>query len=635
MDLKRIGANNFLGYKSMAVEVEPGLTLIDGVNHHFATASSGGSGKSSLEEVLAFSMFGETMRGLAMDDVIREGRDWAAAWSEFGTEEGGLLRIERYRKHPKYGNGARILVDGSDSATGRYVKDSRKEAEKRFGFDYEVFSRAVILHSRMTESYASVKDRYLKQITEKLIGIPDFGPLVHRVVDSTRDTNVLIESSISEVQSILTVIKEKRKIGNEYTEKADKFDSEQAKIKASVEKDIRDAKILIIDLKNRISAEMKKSASAASRRKRIAERISFLRGKLSDYQDAREKIVSEIERAKAIRNLLVHQREIRRGMEGKICSTCGQLVPVGYAMNKAKESHEEFNEAVTKIQMERPKLSAADKNVLRVKRKIKSLSAVEERVREHDYEIRSLMQKLSAELDSARKDLRQAEVRLASCEKSNPYRVIVRDAMSSVNSQKKRLSSVRDKLEKRRRRLLYYEFWRKGFGPNGIRSFVMDAVTPVLNRIANIYLSNLMDGNMSVSLSTVKKKKDGDYSDRFSVEITNESGSSKLAGSCDNELHSLDLALNLAMTDVLGSRIPGGFGFLFVDQSVDLLDPVRGGKAIQLLRDKVNEKWCAMNDIPCKRSIWLITHRSELKDLIDQKIFVEKRNGVCRIAENS
>jgi DNA repair exonuclease SbcCD ATPase subunit len=85
------------------------------------------------------------------------------------------------------------------------------------------------------------------------------------------------------------------------------------------------------------------------------------------------------------------------------------------------------------------------------------------------------------------------------------------------------------------------------------------------------------------------------------------------------------------MSDVLESRISGGFGFMFVDQAIDLLDTVRGRKAIQLLTNKLNPEWCSKNSVPCKRSIFLITHRESLKGLVDQKIVVEKENGICRV----
>jgi DNA repair exonuclease SbcCD ATPase subunit len=216
-------------------------------------------------------------------------------------------------------------------------------------------------------------------------------------------------------------------------------------------------------------------------------------------------------------------------------------------------------------------------------------------------------------------------------EEVNPYCKLIKDAKASIQQHRKKIEQLRLKRDKRKKTLLYYDFWKRGFGPNGIRSYILDAVNPVLNRIANIYLDFLMEGTMSVTLRTVRQKKDGSYSDKFEVVIENTAGADTMGGSCDNELSAVDFSLNLAMSDILESRIQGGFGFLFVDQALDAFDTVRSGKAVQLLKQKLNKVWCEKNKIPHKRSIWVITHKEQLKGLFENKILVEKRGGVCRI----
>ena len=48
-----------------------------------------------------------------------------------------------------------------------------------------------------------------------------------------------------------------------------------------------------------------------------------------------------------------------------------------------------------------------------------------------------------------------------------------------------------------------------------------------------------------------------------------------MGGNSDGETGCIDLALNLAMSDMLESRIKGGIGLLFIDQALDLLDSSR------------------------------------------------------------
>jgi DNA repair exonuclease SbcCD ATPase subunit len=625
MYLKTIGARNFLGYKKLDLDVEPGLWLIDGINHHYATSSSNGSGKSTLQEAIAFPTFGETLRPLLMDEVIREGSNYAETWNTFVRANGQELRIERYRKHPKLGNRVRMLLDGKDQGEGRYTGNTDDRISKAIGFDFEIFKRAVIIHSRITEGFVSVKDRYLKQITEKLIGLPDFDPLLKRTKDAARGVEDAIHSLEYRVQCEedqleqhrRSIIRFRRALADQVSkDKSDKLASdERVSIGLALKQKAKWFGKMTESTKQLAKAERRLAKASKDSYKATAERSKF-------YQ--REIIVK-----RARMELIAKQKGKYRDLKDSKCPECGQTVSKEHIRAKMLALDKEYAELVTAVALADVTHSRNQKAEAEAEDKAAAVEKDCQLHKDRTYGYREKFNACKHEIESHKKVLalheRQAEQNVS------PYRKLIKETKKKLTLTKWKIADLEASVRKKEKRLLYYNYWKRGFGPSGIRSYILDAVIPVINNNANAYLDVLTDGQMTVNLSTVTPKKDGELSDRFDISVENLSGSSKLAGNSDGELGTVDLAVNFAMSDILESRITDGFGFMFIDQAIDLLDTARGRKAIQLLNQKLNPEWCKQHNVPVKRTIFLITHREALKGLVENRIIVEKRGGICRL----
>jgi DNA repair exonuclease SbcCD ATPase subunit len=612
----------------MSLDIHPGLTLIEGINHHYASNSSNAAGKSTLEEIISYASFGRTLRGLDKDSVINRNSKCAMVWNEYKRNDGGILRIERYRKHPKYGNEARLLLEGKNALTGRYIKDSDAEIVNQLGFNYDLFARSVVLHSRVTESYASVGDRYLKQITERLINLPDFKQLTQTVKDESDGVRYKMHDVTERISILKSDIASQREEINNLQKKSSTHEKESASRRKKLTLEAKHLRDKIESLKmeyQNLSAKVldtKNKYEATIRRLKIQH--SKIEGK---YKNSCAAVIGMQE---MFNNLIKQKNRYRLLSKKGICPECKQQVSKDHIKKKMAMLDEQANPLPPQIQLAKATSSNLQNEMRRLNESIQSFIkkdaqrqsgrlTIQEKLRSRGREIGMLKSELSRTIEEQKRT------------GSNPYTELLLSAKKKLKVKKEKLEHYRTLQSKRKRTLLYYDFWRHGFGPNGIRSFVLDSVMPIINPIANIYLDALSDGNMFVELNTVKQNKDGTYSDRFSVELNNASGSDVLTGNSDGELSSVDLALNLAMCDMLSARIPGGFNFLFIDQAIDLLDTVRGRKAIRLLQNKLDPEWCKANKVPLKKSIWLITHKKELKDMIDQRIVVEKKDGGCSI----
>lgn len=630
-------AENFFRYEQLSVNLSclGRLVLIDGKNHDFATASSNGSGKSSLIEALGYGLFGKTLRALdGKDAVVRPGSDGCRVRVGVQLPE-HVLEITRYRKHKKHGNAVQALLDGEDVVRGRDVHETEAKIEKLLGFDFDLFKRAVVIHSRMTESFATLNDRYLKFITERLLGMPDFQNLQGRVKDRLTALGTRVDVSRAKLETARQLLTAEQGRLVEYERLDAEFDSERqenlANLGQLIEKAEQERRTVLADAKTLIDrvAVLEVAVKAET------DRVQGKSGELGKLEQRIEKLSVEVA------GLETRQTELRR-LEQKyrrlsgVCPECEQQISQRHLTAKLSGLKVESEQVQTALKDRQAKLEQA-RAELRARRADAELATINSGVKRAELvDAKARMEALSdrgKEKVERLDRLQQEEKTLRA--KKNPYRQLLLDARRKVPQLEAKVLALEARAVKIGRVIPYYEFWKRGFGPDGIRSYALDGITPVLNQLANMYLEILTDGNMLVELSTVSLTKSGEYRDKFSVSVVNSNGSPALSSDSDGEIACVDLALNLAIADVLDSRIPGGgIGLLFIDQQLDLLDEVRGHKAVQLLGQRLDPAWCKANGLLPKRHVLVISHRDPIKDQFDAHsvINVEKRDGVCRVA---
>jgi len=157
----------------------------------------------------------------------------------------------------------------------------------------------------------------------------------------------------------------------------------------------------------------------------------------------------------------------------------------------------------------------------------------------------------------------------------------------------------------------YYKYAIKVFGPNGIRSYIIEGITPALNARIAYWMEHLMDGRMEVSFdghldATIKPIKGKAYS--YSV-------------TCGGERKRINLAISQAFAHVMMFSSGTWPSLVFLDEVSDSIDQ-RGVRSIyQTICELAKEK-----------QVFVVTHNTHLRQMLDgvRTIMVQKQNGFTR-----
>lgn len=217
--------------------------------------------------------------------------------------------------------------------------------------------------------------------------------------------------------------------------------------------------------------------------------------------------------------------------------------------------------------------------------------------------------------------LKQIETTRANIEiakvKQNSFTVSIVDAEKAYLEAKDALVQSKSDLEEARAELDTLEMLKEILGNGGAKSLLFDSVTPELNRLIAEHISVLDD--IDIEVSTMKKLKSGETREKFSIEVANRHGAQVFAGNSGGEQQKVNIAISLAFNAVVRSMCTQSLNFLFLDEVFESLDEGSSEPVIELCRR-------ITADIP---NVFLISHQSDLKSMVESRLEVVKRNNVA------
>ena len=630
MEFTDLVIKNFMSVRDVRISLNNrGLVLVQGENKDETAFDSNGAGKSTVFcEAPAYAIFGETIRGLKGDEIINEnvGKNTEVS-IEIDDESGNLFRIERYRKHRQYQNHVVLYKNGKD-ITAKSDTDTNRLIQDILQIDYLSFINSVIFGQGMSKMFSSSTDAEQKKILERILQIDIFKKCqdvakqhVTGITDKRRDVSNKILSGKNSIRDLENIIRdlEYRELELKKTvkEKIDLLKSEVSRYELQIQdinkKEIEDVSLL----------EDEKSVV-----KQKLEGYKEYEDSLSDLQsDAKLNLKQVATIDKQLDALDVDITQISSGdVEEKVCDKCGQPLPVDNLQDVLDHLQEERSKLVsdkasiledlsnTESLIDKVKLLLKNKIVWQEKcdslvKQIAEVNSRNKHVKDKKEELARLVNRTNQQINELEESLKATYQEMIT---KNKEKVAVHN--ENIGNLEKELSKLDTDHE-------LYSFWVNGFSNQGIKSILLDSVTPYLNQRANYYLSKLADSSIETLFNTQTKLKSGEIRDKFSVDVKNRYGGSSYSGNSGGEKRRIDLSVVLALHDLVSSRSNTRINMVLYDEIFDSLDPIGCERIITLLKEMTRTK----------SSIFVITHNEVLKSYFDNIITVEKRNGETRV----
>lgn len=569
---------NFLstGNVSQAVNLDRNdLTLIIGANMDMGGRDSGsgnGSGKSSLLNAISYALFGQALSNIKKDNLINRTNSKGMFVSvEF--EKGGLVyRIERGRKP----NILKFYISGveKESKDDNSQGDSREtqaEIERVLQMSHNMFTHIVALNT-YTDPFLKLKANEQRQIIEQLLGITLLSEKAENLKNQIKSTKDSISYEESRIKAVSDANKRIQDQIDNLKQKQDHWDKNHKSTISELTENLKKLTLLDIDL------ELKNHKLLAEWFKLAAD-IKDLATEKTRFEKDISKENKIIENFSAELSLLLDHK----------CHSCGQEIH--------DDKHNEML-IIKKYELENhtKELSSLTTTCSEINLALESLGVLSEKPTTF----------YPAERDAVKHQSKISEIQTSIAAKRkeiNPYSDQIKD-METHALEEISFNKINDltNLKEHQEFLLKLLTSKDSF----IRKRIIDQNLSYLNTQLTYYLDQsglphrvVFQNDLTVSITELGR--DLDFHNLSRGEMTR-----------------VILALSFAFRDVW-ENLYEPINLMFVDELVDNgLDSGGVENTLQLLKKMSRDQ---------NKSVWLVSHRDELINRVNNILTVTKSNG--------
>lgn len=573
LQFKSVRAENFLSFRNLEVDLEPGLCVVAGRNLDWKGRSNG-SGKSSYLQPLAVALFGLTFKGQKHDRWMRRGtkkEEKARVRVDLLDAQGREIRIRRGRQ-PKE---LRLFVDGDSVESGNRPEQTQRLIEQVTGYTWETLSNAIYIDQARAHLMLTGTEGQRKEFLAKLQNLERFERAGKQVKGEKTDLeyrfNALqdaVTTATANARNLTLTMHQTREIlapERNVVEKLRGAKKEYERRKLELRDWKEGAERRRNELEKGLTSLLKRDSTRAARVEVLEEKCDELKG--------REKRLLEL--------------------EGE-CPTC--LQPV-------EERH--VKEQIPLLKRERAGLLLEQERLL----KEHGSGLGQKRIRE---ELSGLVrnQKLEGEVSDLREEWHFLEGRKDEFEKQEK---LLSKLRQRIVVEKKVIEEKKEKYAKLKRWYRVLEYGERVFARNGLPAFLNAQLCPELNQAAEYYAELFSQGEIQVRFAV-------DEEGRMDVQVVNVHGGESVEDQSEGEMKIASLITSFAVRTVAPKT-----NLLILDEPGDGLDPVSARAFSKGLREVVKKFG----------TIILTSHNpavlSELGDA--ELVTVVKENKISRVED--
>lgn len=661
MKFIKIKAKNFLSFKELELDLDNrGLILLTGKNldDKSGTFDKNGIGKSSLVASIFYALFGETPDGRSADAIINKDAKKNASVELTLEVSGNTYVIARGRKK----NVLSITLNGEPMEFST-MKETQANIEQIIGIPEEVFRTTLFFDGHYTTPFSEMTDKQKKEFLSAIVDLSIYSKAHDKTKEEIKET----KAQIASVDSNITIASEssKRELENVSRLRTTKEQYEHNLTTAQATLDNYDDQNYQTLSNNLLEASKEleyvsayKTTNTAQNALREALTASqSLSSELAELQSKQRELVAHVENLKSVMKSkmdMVKQYEqlnqsaytkdnlvasYNYGANGSSVDAIDAIIPSGATnletVAKLKEElanliaeykstdtsvydqpiveatakQDEARQAVQKLQEEANK-EIEDNNTLNSRYQMANnkVNQIKEQIRNEE----QAKKNLESQVTSAKSSLELVNQQLAS------YGDVSTDNAESV------IEDLQAKKQTLATNLVNLEKVLGAFSDRGIKSHVLDLVTPTLNEGVNKYLGTLTGGAINVEFSTQSRKADGTLSDKFDISVTYNGDVMSYNALSSGEKRRVDVAISLALQDMVIQRYGADVNLLAYDELFESLDATGAENVVELLKSRIEKVG----------TIIVVSHNEDLKPLFDNSLEVIKKDGVSTLKGN-
>ena len=590
---KALEGKNFLSFGDTAVRVDlrPGVNAIIGSNYD-KEDSKNGAGKSSITELLYYSLYGTTLREISKDHIQNSSTKKRCEVSlEFdvtcnnSTDTYKIIRLLNPTKC--------TLLKNEQDITRSTLAKTNALVQELIHTPSTVFQNSVIMSVNTALPFLALPKTDKRKFIESVLGLEVFTQMVLRARDDYSLAKKEYEVAYTVFERVKTeLLFNQSQFDNYENGKIERLNKLTEK-KLNLQKDIAYLKEQIVDSSLNLSS--------------ITDQIDFDDLQIKEIQDKKITLSSKLNKIQA--EISSEQKQIKQLQINKDqCPTCSRDYSeehVGH-VSSLIDSHlvviDKYSEAEIKIKhaLKQAEMDL-DKFVLSRRINVEKTNEITKNINDNNTTLVSINH-----LNSNLKDVEE-DINIASNEQNNELKGKIALLLNSADELRRTVDKLNNELN-------VLETVKFVISEEGIKSFIVKKILKVLNSRLAFYLKKL-EANCLCQ-----------FNEFFDEEIIDESSQPKsYFNFSGGERKRIDLACLFAFADIRRLQGDVNFSTVFYDE---LLDSSLDDKGVSLTLKVLRERFVENNE-----SCYIITHRGpEVTTKAEHTIHVIKRNGISTVS---
>lgn len=604
--LRKISLSNIRSFTNLTevdLPVNSGLYHLMGQNRSDARLGSNGSGKSSLINTIAWTLFDKWPGGLTSPSI--------ASW---GAKKGSVF--------------ANVLldVDGEDCQIVRSWNPNHckingdrcnpADIVNLVGMDFQSFQNSVLI-SQNSPMFLGLTSGDRASLVSSVLNLGAW--------ESRRDFSAKIakglDKEISEIKEDISVLSGKLQALEDisYQQNIDEWEKEARRAKQTYESDRDSMRHNISNLSNSIDYLKRKKDSARIKaqdeKRRLNNAWEELRGSEKRLSNCSARLSNATKELNDIENRLKKLKRERK------CYACGQSL----------SSHDHSNmigKETGVYETTEDEIDDLEKSVSKMKQQCKTLSETVKRIDNAERDAANKVRDLSNDIRDKEDRLADERKRLKDLEdsrqstKKNPWKKRESGRLRNISAAKLDRGNLKRDLREAEKESDHVSYWVKGF--NQLRLDLIANAISVLESEANANLSHLGMGNWAIEISTDRETKSKTITKGFHVMIRspNHSEALPLDVWSGGESQRLRLAITMGLSDMIQDYLGSHWGIEIYDEPCSWLSSDGIDDLLSALKERAIRK---------DKAIWVVDHRSLGSGAFDRRAVMIKDVGGSRL----